>query len=242
MHRIRPPFKITGGKFYLCPWVIEAFPANYRELTYVEPYAGSASVLINKDPSPMEVLNDLDDKTIQIFRALRDEPHEFIQRLSNLKYSADTLKKALRRTAYEDYLDQAVNEFVIRRMSRKGVFAGDRKADLNAWISTLELLPKTATRLKPIHIFNKKAVDIVKTFNSANALVYCDPPPVGLSPEMDNDGHIELSKALHAFWGKVVITGVPSPLYNKLYKGWSSQKKKTTHNGQIKVEVLWKNF
>ena len=76
--RLRPAFKIHGGKYYLSSWVIEHFPKNYEEMDYVEPFAGAASVLLNKEKSSLEAINDLNLGIVQIFRALRDEPEDFI--------------------------------------------------------------------------------------------------------------------------------------------------------------------
>jgi DNA adenine methylase len=118
---VRPVFKCHGGKFYLNAWIISNFPENYQEMTYLEPFCGGANVLLNKKKSTVEIINDLDSSVINIYQALRDEPKEFIRRLNLCKYTEETFERSLKKTQYDDYLDQAVNEFILRRMSRGGL-------------------------------------------------------------------------------------------------------------------------
>lgn len=268
MKTIRPVFKCHGGKFYLAQWIISHFPANYAEMTYLEPYCGGANVLLNKQKSSIEVINDLDDNIVRIYQALRDEPKEFIRRLNLCKYCEKTFERAAKKAKtaeFDDYLDQAVNEFIVRRMSRGGLkkaFAwsnrlrGGQPGDVNAWETALKGLPDLAERLKEVYAFSKPAIEVMKTFNQPDAFVYCDPPYLHetrvsktvYSSEMTTDDHIELAHMLNSWNGKAMLSGYMSPLYRRLYRDWNIEKKKiSNHSSQQKskekkVEILWKNF
>ena len=74
---VRPPVKWHGGKFYLWKWIIAQFPEHD---TYVEPFGGAASVLLNKKPAQVEVYNDLDERITRLFRIIRDHGEEFSRR------------------------------------------------------------------------------------------------------------------------------------------------------------------
>lgn len=267
---IRPPFKIHGGKYYLSKWVISNFPPNYQTLEYIEPYIGAGSVLLNKDPSEnMEAINDIDPGVIVIYKALRDEPGHFIGRIKRTKYCERVFNRAWNRRGekFKDYMDYAVNEFILRRMSRGGLkqhFAwSDRKrggqpGDVNAWETIIAELPAIADRVANINIFSKPAVEIIKAFNDTNTLVYCDPPylsdtrvtPDAYEFEMTTDDHIELAEALNQFKGPVLISGYSSTLYRRLYDTpkWRCVRKKiANHSSQqkkksTKTECLWLNY
>ncbi|MCU0825523.1 MAG: DNA adenine methylase [Leptospira sp.] len=68
-----PALKYNGGKFRLREWVISQFPEH---VVYVELCAGSASVLLSKDQSKVEVLNDHHGNVTNFFELLRDRPKD----------------------------------------------------------------------------------------------------------------------------------------------------------------------
>lgn len=265
MKTTRPAIKCHGGKFYLCKWILSHFPEGFENMTYVEPYCGGSNVFFNKPKSKIEVINDIDTGIIQIYRALRDESSEFVRRLKICKYCEKTFQQALKNKQTEDYLEHAVNEFILRRMSRGGLrkaFAwsdrqrGGKPGDINAWETSLKSLPELSEKLQEAFIFNKPALEVIKSFNSSNTLLYVDPPYLQdtrvsknvYSFEITEGDHIDLANALKKFPGKVMISGYSSPLYNKLYKGWKICKRKVANHASqqktktTKTEIIWKNF
>lgn len=72
---IRSPFKWVGGKSRLRKTIITMLPPHE---CYVEVFAGAAWVLFGKQPSKVEVLNDIDGEVINFFRVLKERPDELI--------------------------------------------------------------------------------------------------------------------------------------------------------------------
>jgi DNA adenine methylase len=263
--KLRPPFKIHGGKYYLCDWIIGNFPNDYESLVYLEPFCGAASTLMNKNPSKEEAINDLDKSIVNMLRVIRDQCDDFVTCLKKIKYTKDNFNLALQRKEFVDELDAAVNEFIVRRMSRGGLkkaFAwsnrkrGGKPGDENAWETIIRLLPAISKRLEAVYVFNKPALEVLSAFDAPNTLAYVDPPYLpdtrvstqAYDFEMSADDHIDVADSLRNFKGKVVLSGYPSPLYNRLYKEWRCVKKKIPNHASqqkaksMKTECLWLNF
>lgn len=262
---MRPPFKCHGGKSYLAKWIIEQLPENYQEMIYLEPFCGGASVLLNKEPSQEEIINDLDENIITLFRIIRDQCIQFLRKIKRIRYKETNFNAALKRADFPSDLHMAINEFILRRMSRGGLkkaFAwsnrkrGGQPGEINAWETIIDLIPEISQRLQNVIILNKPAIQLLKVFDEPNVLVYADPPylhetresPDAYTHEMLVDDHIALAEVLNNFKGKVLISGYPSRLYSKLYKNWRCEKKKIANHASqqkvkpIKIELLWCNF
>src|SRR5258708_24852142 len=70
------PLSYIGGKNRLAKRVIEIFPEH---TTYVEAFAGGAQVLFHKEPSKVEVLNDLDGEIVNFFRVCQQHYEELLR-------------------------------------------------------------------------------------------------------------------------------------------------------------------
>ena len=75
---MKGPLAYVGGKNRLANKIIQIFPEH---TTYVEPFAGGAQVFFHKDPSPVEVLNDLDGEIVNFFRVCQWHHEELIRYL-----------------------------------------------------------------------------------------------------------------------------------------------------------------
>ena len=258
--KLRSPFKSPGGKFYNREFVIGHFPVGYQHHLYAEPYCGSAIIAISKPPSVCEIINDLDIGVIAILSEIRDHPNEFIDQLKNIPYTEESFKKAL-----NDEYPFAVNEFVLRRMSRGGMkksFAwsnrmrGGTFGDVNAWNTIIDQLPHIYARLANVTILNNYALNIIDALDDKNTFLYLDPPYVHstrhskniYSNEMTDEDHRILGERLLKFKGKVLLSGYPSALYDEIFVGWhTAEKVIANHASQQKIknkkiERLWHNY
>ncbi|HWE01133.1 MAG TPA: DNA adenine methylase [Tepidisphaeraceae bacterium] len=266
---IRPPVKWHGGKFYLCEWIITHFPAH---TTYVEPFGGAASVLLNKEPAPVEVYNDLDGRITRLFRVIRNHGEEFHRRLTLTPYSEYEFnldKNPPGDHEPNDEIELARRDFVRWRQSIGGRGRSfsltlhrvrRHMADVvSGYLSSIDSqLPLIIERLRSVQIMSRPAIEVIQTWDHNDALFYCDPPYVHetrhegsrnlYGVELTADDHRELAAALNACKGKVILSGYPSPLYNELYGSWRQLKMEIVNHASseatktVKEETLWLNW
>jgi len=251
MKALRPLIKLSGEKYSIREWILSQFPENYQDYTYIEPYGGAANILFCKDKSKTEIINDQDIEITNIFRALRDEADEVMKRLGSFKAVADHFSKAEKKKSFEDYLDHAVHDLFLRKITKNGnkkQFA--KPSNLTTWKNGIKSLKEYSARMHGVYVFAKPALEIISSFNFEDTLLFIDPPyltdnkmsKVVYSSDMPPEEHIDLSRALNDFNGKVILMGVMSPLYKRLYKNWNISKNRIDNGKEKRTEIIWKNF
>tara|TARA_R110002111_G_scaffold100976_6_gene156531 strand:- start:93568 stop:94341 length:774 start_codon:yes stop_codon:yes gene_type:complete len=256
--------KWHGGKFYLSQRIIEEFPEHH---TYVEPFGGAASVLLNKVPSSVEVYNDLDHRITRLFRVLRDNGEELHRRLSLSPYSEEEFLSSLDNS--DDEIEEARRDFIRWRLSIGGRGSSfsytlhrvrRKMADVvSGYLSMIdEQLPFIIERFRTVQILSRPAIEVIQTWDAPDTLIYCDPPYVSSTRhetsrsiygyEMSDEEHRELASVLKKCESKIVVSGYPSPLYDEVYQDWrviSFDIANHSAGGKTKArkqETLWINW
>ncbi len=231
-----------GGKYSHLAWLLPLLPSTTH---YCEPFGGSAAVLINRDPSPVETYNDIDSEVVNFFRVLRTQKNELLEAIGLTPFSREELRDAVSNAQDElTDLERARRFFVRARQVRTGLAqtasegrwahckltsrAGMAGA-VSRWLGSVEGLSEITQRLLRVQIENASAVDVIRRYDSKETLFYCDPPYVHESRsdknayafEMTDDEHKELAEVLHNVDGKVALSGYHCKLMDELYKSWT---------------------
>ncbi|MEZ6230732.1 MAG: DNA adenine methylase [Candidatus Brocadiaceae bacterium] len=84
--KLKSPVSRIGGKYYIRNWLLQFIPEH---TLYCEPFAGGASLLFGKQPSKVEVLNDIDNFLIEFFNVIKGHKtrQELIKELEYMPYS-----------------------------------------------------------------------------------------------------------------------------------------------------------
>lgn len=240
MRRLRSPFVWFGGKGNMLAKLLKLMPPHEH---YVEPFCGSAALFFAKAPcGGVETLNDLNGDIVTLFRVLRDpETFERFHRMAVLTpYSREEYYWC--REHYVDTDDPVVRAWawwVVARMSfggRWGAGIGTvvstatrgMAETTSRFLSTIELLPQIADRLRTAQIENADFRVVLERYCGDGYLAYCDPPYVKetrrggeYKHEMTIDDHEELVDILLQYDGAVMLSGYAHPVYEPLERaGW----------------------
>lgn len=191
-----PPFAYYGSKVTLADRIVATFPEHAH---YVEPYAGSLSVLLAKPPAVHETVNDIDGDLMTFWQVLRDRPAD-LERACRL-----TPHSRLERAAAADWLNTEASErepkaslevarlvWVALSQGRSGVLrrtgwkyyidpAGSRSASMPDYLDGyVDRMPAIVERLHGVSLEARPALEVIRAYGTASgALLYVDPPYLG---------------------------------------------------------------
>lgn len=245
MKRLRSPIVWFGGKGNMVAKILPLFPAHR---IYAEPFSGGASLLVAKEPSPVEVYNDMDKGLVTLFRVIRDPEKfgRFYHLAVNTPYAREEWRVCRDWEKYSDEVVRAWAFFVSIRQSFSGlrhswgrsVTSSHRgmAETASSWMGIMEMLPEIHRRLMRVQVENKDFRAILREYDTPETLFYCDPPYI---PETRRDGqyeheltgedHRELVDLLLSLNGKVVLSGYAHEIYKPLERAGWERKDWETH-------------
>lgn len=258
-------FPYFGGKLSHLNFILEHLPHTER---YIEPFGGSAAVLLNREPSPVETYNDLDGHVVNFFRVLREQPDELVRQLELTPHSREEFGESLKHEGVSDLerarrfftrISQGYNAKTSSDSSGDWAYAiGRARRGMSGRISETrgycDNLVDVAERLSRVQIENQDAIDLIETHDHSDALFYCDPPYAPDSRksgeyahEMSEQDHRELARTLRQCEGKVAISNYESDLMRELYSEWNvitgeEKPLASSSNNTSNSEILITNY
>jgi len=249
--RLMAPFQWAGGKGILARWIIQYVPSGR---VYVEPFAGAASVLWHlPKPFSVEVLNDLDDDIVNLYRVLQDKTkfEELAHRLIFTPYARTEFVRALQtlKDSNASDIDRAWAFFVKQNQGFGGkarnqgdwgrkinTVSNNMASSTSQWRSHLKLLSFWHGRLSRVQIDYVDGITCIKYWDTPETVFYIDPPYVLdtrktrslYKNEPDLAYHERLVDTILAAKGKVILSCYDHPVYAPLTEaGWRKLTKAT---------------
>ena len=233
---IKPLMRYHGAKWRLAPWIISHFPQHH---CYVEPFGGSAAVLISKEPSSREVYNDKNFEIVNLFNVIRDDQMrtELLRLLVMTPYSRTEFEFAKEVGQNDTPVMTALKLLVRAQMGfgSAGATRGNTGFRLDTarggtslqslWSELPTNVLEVTERLRNVIIENTDAYNVIKQHDRSNTLFYLDPPyTLDTRTNKDSYGKFEMREFEHTRLleltlkskGMFVISGYDNELYNCL--------------------------
>lgn len=207
------PLAYIGGKNRLAKQIIELFP---KHTTYVEPFAGGAQVLFHKEPSTVEVLNDLDGDIVNLFRVCQLHHEELIRYMKFMLVSRNWFAAVkaqipgtltdIQRAARFFYLQKNSFAGLVRRQDYRYSVVGPSGFNPKR---LPQLLEQAHERLARVQIESVPYEEILNRFDKPETLFYLDPPYFRRKLyrfNLKDEEFITLAERLRAIKGKFILS------------------------------------
>lgn len=257
-------FGYYGGKQSRLSFILPLLPPTR---TYIEPFFGTGAVFLNKRPrSEINIINDLDDNMVNLFRQIRDNGDELRRLIHETPYSRTEFLRCAKMDA-KDPLERARQALVTiigcfnhTTYVPHGVWRRSGKANIEQYLRATEgRIEKIMDELRRAQIERRPAAGILRDLGDTDdCLFYLDPPyvPESRTPgraythEMSAEEHLELMEAAVSATCKVAISGYRNEIYDAALTGWHVVERDVSSQVAVKrnskraerTEVVWMNY
>ena len=219
------PLSYIGGKRALAKQIIAIFPPH---TTYVEAFCGGGQVFFRKEPSKVEVINDLDKEVVNFFRVCQSHAEELIRTMRftvasrtwfdlMMRIDPETLTDVQRAARYL-YLTKNTYAGLIRRrnygtnVTQPSPFNPERLP---------EILEETRKRLARVQIENLPYEQVLRRYDRPTTLAYLDPPYYGRKLyryNLEHDDFVRMAELLRNLKGRFVLSLNDVPEVRAIFK------------------------
>lgn len=257
---LKSVLKYPGSKWSLANKIIDLIPKHH---SYVEPYFGSGAIFFNKQPSDIELINDMDDDVVNLFNCIREDSERLARIVMCIPFSRKEYDMQFQTDKnFIDDFDKAAR-FLVKCWQGHGfrtngykvgwkndVQGRERMYALWNWYRLPEWIVEIAERLRTVQVENRPAIEVIKRFDYENVFMYLDPPYVlgtrtakQYKCEMTDADHEELINTILQSKAKIMLSGYENDIYNESLSGW----KKVSFNakaeyGLKRIETVWMNY
>jgi DNA adenine methylase len=222
------PFAYIGGKSRLSKQIITEIPAHK---TYCEVFSGAAWVFFRKEPSAVEVINDLDSDLIAFYRVVQNHLEEFLRQFKWLLTSREWFedwKNQLEARGLTD-IQKAARYYYVQRQafggrvrSRTYGVQPDRRPRINL-IRMEEEMSAVHLRLSQVWIESLSWKDLILRYDRSGAFFYCDPPYFECPDYKHNlvfEDYVSMAELLSKIKGKFMLSINDHPKMREVFKGF----------------------
>lgn len=207
MLSIHSPFRYPGGKYYARSKILKLIPEIYT--SYIEPFAGGASIFFAKQKSIPTLLNDKDPELINCYTEIRDNVECLIELLNQVNEPPSKELHTYYKNSYipKNKQEQAFRWFLLNRISYSGImkpsncYWGYGEKYSMRPVRWPGLLRKCSEKLQNVELTCQDFETVIDQATKG-AFLFIDPPYWGggqrrfYNPSFDETDHLRLFEVL----------------------------------------------
>lgn len=207
---MKPPITRMGGKSKLRKTIIEMLPEHK---CYIELFFGAGWVYFGKEPSKIEVINDVDKELINLFRTIKYHAPE-VERLLQYEFSGRDIFEEHKNCTleYMTEIHRAIRFLYVITQSFAGKgnnYGYGTTTKPGQQIFYKNVLNNLKDRLKNTYVENLSFEKIVDKYDREHSFFFCDPPyfeTTGYGNKFGEEEHLMLKDKLSNIKGKFLLT------------------------------------
>lgn len=248
------PLAYLGGKNRVAKKIIALIPEH---TCYIEPFCGGAQVFFHKEPSKVELLNDLNEEIFNFLRVSKMHHEELLRHLDYCIVSRRWFE-LFQKTPPETLTDvqRAARFFYLQKNCYGGLivrrnFAVSVQDGSNYNPSSLpESIRKTHDRLRNVQLECLPYQDILRKYDRSFTFFYLDPPYWNRPHyryNFEEKDYIELAERLARLKGKFLLSLNDEPEIRRIFGEFDIKTLAMTYSSQRKAgkqyqELLISNY
>lgn len=221
-----PFFPWIGGKRRLAKHLLPLLP---KHSCYVEPFAGAAAIFFMKEPAKSEVINDINEDVVNLYRVVQNHLEEFVRQFKWALSSRKVFEwaSAMVPDTLTD-IQRAARFYYLQRLSYGGLVDGRTWGTATTHGPKLNLLrleedlSQAHLRLSSAHI-EKLPWDVcIRKYDRPHTVHYCDPPywgTEGYGVEFGFEQYSRMADLARTIAGKMVISVNDIPEMRDVFAG-----------------------
>ena len=250
MNKFVSPLRYPGGKLKVVDYVKRLFEVNdLMDGTYIEPYAGGASValtLLFSEYASKIKINDIDRSIFAFWHSVLEETEALCRLICDTPVNMDVWarqREVQSRKADADLLELGFSTFYLNRTNRSGILSGgviggknqDGNFKIDARFNKADLIERiesVAEYKDRIELTSMDAVALIKRYKRAPAaktFCYLDPPYYVKGRDLylnyyNDDDHRAIAEAIKKYKGKWIISYDAVPFIKELYQAFRQKE------------------
>ncbi|MEG2511409.1 MAG: DNA adenine methylase [Bacilli bacterium] len=237
---LNSPITRMGGKSRLRKKIIERMPDHN---CYIELFFGAGWVYFGKEPSKVEVINDIDKELVNLFKMIKYHAPEIERQLEYEFSGRDVFEE------YKNYTLESLTEIhravrflylVTQSFAAKGETYGyGTTTKPSPQIFYKDVLINLKERLRNTYVENLSFEKIIDKYDREYSFFFCDPPyfeTCGYKNKFEEQDHLVLRDKLKQIKGKFLLTINNHPKVREWYKDFNIEEVEVSYSVSKKAE------